>query len=107
LVIPVRLNNPEKLRDGLSKVMPGIQWARWKNAALPARPKMRHDLAHQIAAYLVFQPDEVREVTCRGLRKAIDLTNTPRTTFMRATDEALRSVPWERRGQRLVRDGRA
>jgi hypothetical protein len=96
-------HNPAKLREGLNKVMPGIRWERWKNVALPADQSKRHDLVRQVSAYLLFKPETVTEVTCRTVRADLGLVKEPRNTFVRATDEALASVPWARRGQRLVR----
>jgi hypothetical protein len=96
-------NNPPKLRDELRKVLPGWDYRRrWNNLALPTIEQNRYDLADKIASYLALFPGD--ETTCRAVRAAVfSDVNLPKITFTRALDEALKTVSWERIGQRLRR----
>jgi hypothetical protein len=95
--------HPRRMMQQLQLVMPGIQWPQYKNRVLPTLEQKREEMAEKIAAYLNALPATVTSVSCQSLRADVKLMQSKRTTFTRAVDAALESVPWERKGKSVVR----
>jgi hypothetical protein len=94
--------HPKRMMEQLQRVMPGVKWPQYKNRVLPTL-EQRAEIAERIAAYLKALPPTVSSISCQSLRADVQLMQSKRTTFTRAVDAALKSVPWERKGKSVVR----
>lgn len=95
--------HPRRMMEQLSRVMPGVQWPRYKNRVLPSTEQKRQGLADAIVGYLNARPSSVSEVSCQKVREDLKLYQCERKTFQRAVNVALRSVPWERHAKSVRR----
>lgn len=82
------IHNSEDIRPRIEEVMPGVKWVPWKGKYLTST-NTQSVISRTITDYLSELPPSVDKVSISSLKKALELTKVPQTTFTRAMRDAL------------------
>jgi hypothetical protein len=97
------IHNSEDIRPRIEEVMPGVKWVPWEGKYLTST-HTQSVISRTIADYISQLPPSLEKVSISSLKKALELTKVPPTTFTRAMREALVSnLEWKMEKLSLVR----
>lgn len=97
------IHNNEDIRPRIEEVMPGVKWLPWGGRYLTST-HTQSAVSQSITDYISELPISLEKVSISSLKKALELTKVPSTTFTRAMREALESSSgWKMEGLSLIR----
>lgn len=96
------IHKRKDIRPLLNDVMPGVKWGTWETKFI--KPKgVAESIAHKITQFL--SCTSLNKISSTRLKKDLNMSKTPRTTFSRAVKQAIEGLDsaWYTEGYSLVR----